>query len=115
VLLGVILVLVIVSQPSDPTKPGAWLSDPARRGSLIVALNLVPFAGIAFLWFIGVVRATLAIGRQITSLLLRLYAMRMAAVFTMSAATITLRTRSSRGGSESVESLSPWSCLSASA
>jgi hypothetical protein len=36
---------------------------------------------------------TLAIGRQITSLLLRLYAMRMAAVFTMSAATITLRTR----------------------
>jgi hypothetical protein len=142
-LLGVILVLIIVSQPSDPTKPGAWLSDPARRGSLIVALNLVPFAGIAFLWFIGVVRDrigqledrffatvflgsgllfvamlfagaafagglaaeaaagpaaasgpdTLAIGRHITSLLLRLYAMRMAAVFTMSAATITLRTR----------------------
>jgi hypothetical protein len=37
--------------------------------------------------------ATLDIARRITSLLLRLYAMRMAAVFTMSAATITLRTR----------------------
>ena len=37
--------------------------------------------------------ATLDIARQVTSLLLRLYAMRMAAVFTMSAATITLRTR----------------------
>src|SRR5262245_51480471 len=140
VLLGVALVLIIVSQPPDPAKPGAWLSDPARRGALVVALNLVPFAGIAFLWFIGVVRdrigqledrffatvflgsgllfvamlfagaafagglaaagsaaastpATLDIARRITSLLLRLYAMRMAAVFTMSAATITLRTR----------------------
>jgi len=111
VLLGVALVLIIVSQPPDPAKPGAWLSDPARRDSLVVALNLVPFAGIAFLWFIGVVRdrigqleaaagsaaastpSTLDIARRITSLLLRLYAMRMAAVFTMSAATITLRTR----------------------
>ncbi len=35
----------------------------------------------------------LALGRQITSLLLHLYAMRMAAVFTMSTATITLRTK----------------------
>jgi uncharacterized membrane protein len=105
-------------------------------------LNLVPFAGIAFLWFIGVVRdrigqredrffasvflgsgllfvamlfiaaafaggliaegavrsvaapgpGTLAVGRQVTGLLLHVYAMRMAAVFTMSTATITLRT-----------------------
>src|SRR5215475_13269913 len=143
VLLGLALVLIIVSQPPDPAKPAAWLSDPAPRGALVVALNLVPFAGIAFLWFIGVVRdrigqledrffasvflgsgllfvamlfagaafagglaaeatagpaasttpATLDIARRITSLLLRLYAMRMAAVFTMSAATITLRTR----------------------
>jgi hypothetical protein len=35
----------------------------------------------------------LGLGRQITSLLLHLYAMRMAAVFTMSTATITLRTK----------------------
>ncbi len=36
---------------------------------------------------------TLAVGRQVTGLLLHVYAMRMAAVFTMSTATITLRTR----------------------
>ena len=36
---------------------------------------------------------TLAVGRQVTSLLLHVYAMRMAAVFTMSTAIITLRTK----------------------
>ena len=35
---------------------------------------------------------TLAVGRQVSGLLLHVYAMRMAAVFTMSTATITLRT-----------------------
>ncbi len=143
VLLGLAIVLIVISVPTDPATPGAWLSDPARRGAIAIALNLVPFAGIAFLWFIGVVRDrigeledrlfssvflgsgllfvamlfagaafsgglvaevaagpavapspdALALGRQITSLLLHVYAMRMAAVFTMSAATITLRTR----------------------
>jgi hypothetical protein len=33
-----------------------WLTDSARRRAIVIALNLVPFAGIAFLWFIGVVR-----------------------------------------------------------
>ncbi len=142
VLLGLAFVLILISQPADPTKPGAWLSDPSRRGTIAVALNLVPFAGIAFLWFIGVIRdrigqhedrffatvflgsgllfiamlftgaafaaglgslltaapsasapGTLAIGREITVLLLRVYGMRMAAVFTMSTALITLRTK----------------------
>jgi hypothetical protein len=37
--------------------------------------------------------ATVAAGRQVTSLLLRVYAMRMAGVFTLSTATILLRTR----------------------
>ena len=55
-LLGLALILITVSAPSDTAKPGAWLSDPARRGAVAIALNLVPFAGIAFLWFIGVVR-----------------------------------------------------------
>ena len=36
---------------------------------------------------------TLALGRQVTSLLLHVYGMRMAAVFTVSTATITLRTK----------------------
>jgi len=142
ILLGLAFALILISQPADPATPGAWLSDPSRRGAVAVALNLVPFAGIAFLWFIGVVRdrigqqedrffatvflgsgllfiamlfagaafaaglgslvmvrpsasdpGTLVIGREITVLLLRVYGMRMAAVFTMSTALITLRTK----------------------
>jgi hypothetical protein len=106
---------------------------------VLVALNLVPFAGIAFLWFIGVLRdrigeredrffatvflgsgllfvammfvaaaigggviaeatsgaggpGTLVLGRNVTSILLNVYAMRMAAVFTLTAVTIARRT-----------------------
>jgi uncharacterized membrane protein len=142
-LLGLSLTLITVSSPANPATAGAWLTQSPRRGTIALALNLVPFAGIAFLWFIGVVRdrigqredrffasvflgsgllfvgmlfvaaafaggliadvalrpsaapnpATLAVGRQVTGLLLHVYAMRMAAVFTMSTATITLRTR----------------------
>jgi hypothetical protein len=141
-LLGAALVLINVSTPVDISKSGAWLSDSAKRRYVAIALNLVPFAGIAFLWFIGVVRdrigqredrffatvffgsgllfiatlfaaaalaggliadatlrnsagfdpTTVASGRQVTSLLLRVYAMRMAGVFTMSTATVLLRT-----------------------
>jgi len=54
VLLLASLVLVRVSVPADPQEAGAWLSDSWKTVNL--ALNLVPFAGIAFLWFIGVVR-----------------------------------------------------------
>ena len=142
-LLGLALVLLTISVPSNSATPGAWLTNSSRRTAVAVALNLVPFAGIAFLWFMGVVRdrigqredrffasvflgsgllfvamlfaaaafagglaadiavrsaaapgpATLAVGRQVTGLLLRVYALRMAAVFTMSTATITLRTQ----------------------
>lgn len=35
---------------------GAWLNEPERRNGLRLALDLVPFAGIAFLWFVGVLR-----------------------------------------------------------
>ncbi len=142
-LLGLALVLITISSPSDPATVGAWLTYSARRGTVAIALNLVPFAGIAFLWFIGVVRdrvgqmedrffgsvflgsgllfvamlfaaaavaggliadealrsgaapgpAVLVLGRQITGSLVHVYAMRMAGVFTMSTATILLRTR----------------------
>src|SRR3974390_2898643 len=141
-LLGLAITLINVSAPPHPARAGDWLTDPSRRAAVAVALNLVPFAGIAFLWFIGVVRdrigqqedrffatvflgsgllfiamlftgaafaaglgslgtappaasnpGALVIGRDITVLLLRVYGMRMAAVFTMSAATITLRTK----------------------
>lgn len=142
VLLGVALTLVNLASPADPSQVGTWLSETSRRGSVSVALRLIPYAGIAFLWFIGVLRdrigqredrffatvflgsgllfvamlfaasaeagglindsvlrdgssagsAVLNLGRQVTGLLLNTYAMRMAAVFTLSTATIILRT-----------------------
>jgi len=46
--------------PADPREPGAWLVSHARLVGW--AVNLVPFAGIAFLWFIGVLRDRL--GKQ---------------------------------------------------
>jgi hypothetical protein len=144
VLLIIVFVLLRISVPGNPAVPGAWLSDSARRTAVIVALNLVPFAGIAFLWFIGVIRdrigdredkffgtvflgsgllfvallfvaaalaggilagasaarasgapapGTLALGRNVTGLLLNVYAMRMAAVFSLSTVTIARKTR----------------------
>jgi hypothetical protein len=140
-LLGTSLVIIRLAIPSNPSEAGAWLSDPTRRNEVIFALNLVPFAGIAFLWFIGVVRdrmgqredrffasvflgsglifvamlfvstafagglaATAAVaptsqftssvwrfGGEVTNTLVTTYAMRMAAVFTISTATISLR------------------------
>ena len=142
VLLITALVLLRISVPGNPAVPGAWLSNSGRRTAVTVALNLVPFAGIAFLWFIGVIRdrigdredkffgtvflgsgllfvallfvaaavaggilagasaarasapgaGTLALGRNVTGLLLNVYAMRMAAVFCLSTVTIARRT-----------------------
>ena len=42
--------------PTDLTHPGTWLTEPDRRDAVRLALDLVPFAGIAFLWFMGVLR-----------------------------------------------------------
>ncbi len=142
-LLGAALTLIALASPDRPATVGAWLTESPRRTAITVALALVPFAGIAFLWFIGVVRdrigeredrffasvflgsgllfvamlfaaaavagalvadeslrsgaepgpTVLALGRRVVGLLLQDYAMRMAAVFTMSTATIALRTR----------------------
>jgi hypothetical protein len=114
-------------------------TDPQRRSLIRLSLHLVPFAGIAFLWFIGVVREQLgnvedrlfstvfmgsgllflamlfmsavtatslltmlsgsspnaeifASGRSTAQTLISVYAMRMAAVFTLSVSTVGLRT-----------------------
>ena len=56
VLLIAALVLLRISVPANPAVPGAWLTDSRHRAQVAIALNLVPFAGIAFLWFIGVLR-----------------------------------------------------------
>lgn len=42
------------SVPADPFDAGSWLETSSRRVSL--ALNLIPFAGVAFFWFVGVLR-----------------------------------------------------------
>ncbi|HBK04390.1 MAG TPA: hypothetical protein DDZ81_00860 [Acetobacteraceae bacterium] len=46
--------LLRLSLPSDPLEAGAWLQTSTRRVG--IALNLVPFVGIAFMWFMGVLR-----------------------------------------------------------
>jgi len=54
VLLIAVFWLLRTSIPADPQEPGSWLNS--SSGSVALALNLMPFAGIAFLWFIGVLR-----------------------------------------------------------
>src|SRR5580692_1139167 len=54
ILLIISVVLIRLSVPDSPRDPGTWLSQSAQ--SVRLALNLLPFAGIAFLWFIGVLR-----------------------------------------------------------
>lgn len=53
-LLIAVLLLFMSAVPKDALDQGAWLS--ADIGNIVLAINLVPFAGLAFLWFIGVVR-----------------------------------------------------------
>ena len=135
------ITLLRLSAPDRPSAAGMWLTDSGHRAAVAIGLNLVPFAGIAFLWFIGVLRdrigeredrffatvflgsgllfvgmlfvgaavagglvasasssalpgsGTLALGRNVTTSLLNVYAMRMAAVFTLTTVTIARRTR----------------------
>ena len=54
ILLIAIFWLLRNSMPADPLEPGAWLATGAKTAAL--GLNLIPFAGVAFLWFIGVLR-----------------------------------------------------------
>lgn len=143
VLFAVALALVRTAIPADPDDAGEWLADGTRRDAVLLALGLVPFAGIAFLWFVGAVRDRVGeaedrffataflgsgllfvamlfvasavagglivaaennvdtilssgaweFGRQTTHELMVVYAMRMAAVFTLAISTILLRTR----------------------
>jgi hypothetical protein len=53
------LTLVRISVPANPHDAGAWLS--ADVGKITLALHLLPFSGIAFLWFIGVLRDRLGL------------------------------------------------------
>jgi hypothetical protein len=53
-LLGTSVVLIQLSIPEVPPYKAGWLLEHAGRVSL--AVTLVPFAGLAFLWFMGVIR-----------------------------------------------------------
>jgi hypothetical protein len=50
--------------PSDLDDAGDWLADRRKRDAVLLALNLLPFAGIALLWFIGVVRDRIGTGED---------------------------------------------------
>jgi hypothetical protein len=50
------LVLVRLAVPINPAEPGHWLGDESSRKWVGLALNLIPFTGIAFLWFMAVLR-----------------------------------------------------------
>jgi hypothetical protein len=54
VLYGTSLALIRLSIPADITSDITWLET--NKGTISAALFLVPYAGIAFLWFIGVIR-----------------------------------------------------------
>lgn len=137
----ILIALVMTRIALSEVTLDALRADPERRRLIRISLNLVPFAGIAFLWFIGVIRDQLGnvedrlfstvflgsgilflamlfsgtvtltglmevvattdpdvgvygFGRSTTQTLVSVYAMRMAAVFTLSVSTVGIRTRS---------------------
>jgi hypothetical protein len=54
VLFIISLVLIRIAVPADPQDPGTWLARDLK--TVAFAIYLFPFMGIAFLWFIGVLR-----------------------------------------------------------
>jgi hypothetical protein len=50
------VVLLRLAVPADPRESGVWLADPGYRSGVQIALNLIPFTGITFLWFMAVLR-----------------------------------------------------------
>jgi hypothetical protein len=59
VLLLAVYWLMRLAVPADPHEQGAWLRGGVT--SVVIALNLVPFAGVAFLWFVGALRDRLGV------------------------------------------------------
>lgn len=49
-------VLTAWAIPPGSEDAGTWLNDESKRQAATLSLQLLPFAGIAFLWFIGVLR-----------------------------------------------------------
>ena len=54
VLFGASIILVRLSVPADLADVSVWTATALSRAAL--AMRLIPFAGILFLWFVGVIR-----------------------------------------------------------
>lgn len=50
------MALIRIAIPADPGDPGAWLADAKLRDWVRLAIQFVPFSGIAFLWFMATLR-----------------------------------------------------------
>jgi hypothetical protein len=57
--LTAVLLLLNSAAPSSLADSGSWVTQPTRRNAVSTALAVIPFAGIAFLWFLAVVRSSL--------------------------------------------------------
>jgi hypothetical protein len=57
ILFGTVLVLIRLSLPENLDDAGDWLTNSSQRGAVHTAHYLVPFCGLAFLWFMGVLRS----------------------------------------------------------
>jgi hypothetical protein len=53
-LLAAVLILIRAKMPEGGGDPTQWLNS--EGGNILTATKLMPFAGITFLWFLGVVR-----------------------------------------------------------
>lgn len=58
-ILATVLLLLQSASPATLADSSGWVDNLDRRDSVVTALALIPFAGIAFLWFIAVVRSQL--------------------------------------------------------
>jgi hypothetical protein len=57
-------------RPPGSDDAGAWVDDDAKRRAVSVSLHLLPFAGIAFLWFVGVLRDRIGEDRSFATVFL---------------------------------------------
>jgi hypothetical protein len=64
VLFATSVVLLQWALPPGSDDAGTWVDDDARRSAVSLSLQLLPFAGIAFLWFIGVLRDRIGAGED---------------------------------------------------
>jgi hypothetical protein len=108
-LLAGAIVLVRLAIPDEPSQGGSnWFIDPSRRRTVQTALDLIPFAGIFFLWFMGAVRARIgeAEDKFIATVFMGSGLLFVATLFGASAAAGSLLATADGSGADSNEQLS---------